>query len=135
MKRELVDIAEQLGARVHKNLTSEVTHLVARQPGSEKYKCAVRFHMHVVRPEWLYLVREAWLAGEDAVDIAQLADESRLGALEGMHVALSGVDGTWPTSPRIHTRAPRRAHPRAGRHARAAPLARRIAYPPRVRPG
>ena len=65
MQRELVDIATQLGATVHADLMSEVTHLIARAPGSEKYHAAVRFHMRVVRPEWLYAVREAWLAGED----------------------------------------------------------------------
>ncbi|WFD48987.1 protein kinase activating protein dpb11 [Malassezia furfur] len=91
-KRELIDIAEALGATVHRNLTSDVTHLVARQPGSEKYRCAVRCGMHVVRPEWLHAVREAWLAGDDVVDTAQLADEHRLGALEGLCVAMSGVD-------------------------------------------
>ena len=68
MQRELVDIATQLGATVHADLMSEVTHLIARAPGSEKYHAAVRFHMRVVRPEWLYAVREAWLAGEDVVD-------------------------------------------------------------------
>lgn len=91
-QRELVEMAEQLGAQVHKNLTSEVTHLVARVPGSEKYRCAIRFPMHVVRPEWLHLVREAWLAGEDAVDVDWLAHETKLGAFEGMCIALSGVD-------------------------------------------
>jgi hypothetical protein len=69
-KRELVDIAERLGACVHADLTSEVTHLVARTPGSEKYRIAIQFHMCIVQPEWLYLVREAWLSGEDAVDLA-----------------------------------------------------------------
>ena len=68
MQRELVDIATQLGATVHADLMSEVTHLIARAPGSEKYHAAVRFHMRVVRPEWLYAVREAWLAREDVVD-------------------------------------------------------------------
>ena len=68
MQRELVDIATQLGATVHADLMSEVTHLIARAPGSEKYHAAVRFHMRVVRPEWLYAVREAWLAGEDVGD-------------------------------------------------------------------
>lgn len=91
-KRELIDIAEALGAAVHRNLTSDVTHLVARQPGSEKYRCAVRCGMHVVRPEWLHAVREAWLAGDDVVDTARLADEHRLGALEGLCLAMSGVD-------------------------------------------
>ncbi|WFD32956.1 protein kinase activating protein dpb11 [Malassezia sp. CBS 17886] len=91
-KRELIDIAKQLGAVVQLNLTSDVTHLLARAPGSEKYHCAIQFHMHVVRPEWLYLVREAWLSGDDCVDHESLATPCRLPALEGVNVALSGVD-------------------------------------------
>ena len=90
-RRELTEMAEQLGARVCANLTSDVTHLVARVPGSAKYHAAVQFRMWVVRPEWLHAVREAWLAGEDHVDIDQLATECRLGALEGLTVALTGV--------------------------------------------
>ncbi|PKI82708.1 protein kinase activating protein dpb11 [Malassezia vespertilionis] len=92
-KRELISIAEQLGAQVHMNLTSQVTHLIARAAGSEKYKCAAQFHMRIVRPEWLYVIRESWLAGDDAVDIDRLADAHALGALEGLTIALSGVDG------------------------------------------
>ncbi|WFD45241.1 protein kinase activating protein dpb11 [Malassezia psittaci] len=94
MQQELIQIAEQLGAKVHRNLTSEVTHLIARKPGSEKYRCAVRFGMHVIRPEWLYTVREAWLCGEDHVDVDALAMQARLGALEQLHLAFSGVDST-----------------------------------------
>jgi len=90
-KRELAEIAEQLGARVCANLTSDVTHLVARVPGSAKYHAAVQFRMWVVRPEWLHAVREAWLAGEDHVDIDQLAIECRLGALDGLTLALTGA--------------------------------------------
>ena len=87
-------MARHMGARVQLDLTSEVTHLIARAPGSEKYTWALRFHMQVVRPEWLYQVREAWLSGEDHVDADALAAANRLGALEGMRVALSGVDDT-----------------------------------------
>ena len=47
-------MARHMGARVQLDLTSEVTHLIARAPGSEKYTWALRFHMQVVRPEWLY---------------------------------------------------------------------------------
>ncbi|WFD28973.1 protein kinase activating protein dpb11 [Malassezia nana] len=90
-KRELAEIAEQLGARVCANLTSDVTHLVARTPGSAKYHAAVQFRMWVVRPEWLYAVREAWMAGEDHVDRDRLALECRLGALEGLTLAVTGV--------------------------------------------
>ena len=85
-------MARHMGARVQLDLTSEVTHLIARAPGSEKYTWALRFHMQVVRPEWLYQVREAWLSGEDHVDADALAAANRLGALEGMRIALSGVD-------------------------------------------
>ncbi|WFD00978.1 protein kinase activating protein dpb11 [Malassezia yamatoensis] len=92
MQQELVQIAQQLGAKVHRNLTSEVTHLIARKPGSEKYRCAVRFGMHVIRPDWLYVVREAWLGGEDHVDVDALAMQARLGALEQLHLAFSGLD-------------------------------------------
>lgn len=90
-KRELSEMAEQLGARVCANLTSDVTHLVARVPGSAKYHAAVQFRMDVVRPEWLYAVREAWLAGDDDVDIHQLAMKCRLSALEGLTMALTGA--------------------------------------------
>lgn len=71
-KRELIDIAEELGATVHADLTSAVTHLIAHTPGSPKYHAAVRFHMHVVQPEWVYRVREAWLSGADRVPLDEV---------------------------------------------------------------
>ncbi|KAL4399717.1 protein kinase activating protein Dpb11 [Malassezia pachydermatis] len=90
-KRELMTMAEQMGARVTANLTSDVTHLVASRPGSDKYRAAVQFHMHVVRPEWLYRIREAWLAGDDHMAWEAWADEWRLRPLEGLCIALSGI--------------------------------------------
>ena len=91
-KRELAAIAAQLGAAVEPNLTSGITHLVARKPGSEKYRWAVRFGMHVVSPTWLYAAHDAWLAGDDTLDTPALDEQHRLGALAGFFVALSGID-------------------------------------------
>ena len=91
-KHDLIQVAERLGARVCGDLTIEVTHLIALSAGSDKYRAAVQFHMCVVRPEWLYLVREAWLAGDDTVDVARLAEQCRLLPFEGLVLGLTGFD-------------------------------------------
>ena len=91
-QRELTAIALQLGGAVETHLTSAVTHLVARRPGSEKYRWAVRFGMHVVTPEWLYAAHDAWLAGDDTIDTETLDQTHRLGAFTGFYIALSGID-------------------------------------------
>lgn len=91
-KHDLIQVAERLGARVCGDLTIEVTHLIALTAGSDKYRAAVQFHMCVVRPEWLYLVREAWLSGDDSVDVARLAEQCRLLPFEGLVLGLTGFD-------------------------------------------
>ncbi|PWN49906.1 hypothetical protein IE53DRAFT_122024 [Violaceomyces palustris] len=90
LKPTLAKHASQMGARVEGNLTEDVTHLVARTPGSEKYRCALSLGMHIVRPDWILQMRERWLQGED-VDPQKLQEQHRLKALEGLTISFSAL--------------------------------------------
>ncbi|SNX81602.1 related to DNA topoisomerase II binding protein [Melanopsichium pennsylvanicum] len=92
-KPALTNYARELGARVEANLTEDVTHLIADRPGSEKYRFALELGMHIVSPEWIHDVRDAWLAGQD-VDAQELEDRHQLPALSNTTICFSALGGT-----------------------------------------
>ncbi|CBQ67692.1 related to DNA topoisomerase II binding protein [Sporisorium reilianum SRZ2] len=91
-KATLTQYARELGARVEGNLTEDVTHLIADRPGSEKYRFALELGMHIVSPDWILEVRQAWLAGED-VDAEQLEHQHQLPALSNTTICFSALAG------------------------------------------
>ncbi|CAH1774144.1 unnamed protein product [Owenia fusiformis] len=54
---ELLDLVSMMGGTPCKDLTSEVTHLVAGEPGSKKYIAAGSWGKKIMSPEW---VTEVW---------------------------------------------------------------------------
>ncbi|SPO20864.1 related to DNA topoisomerase II binding protein [Ustilago trichophora] len=92
VKSSLTQYARELGARVEGNLTEDVTHLIADRPGSEKYRFALELGMHIVSPEWILDVREAWLSGED-VDAQDLERKHQLPALSNITICFSALGG------------------------------------------
>ncbi|SPO19950.1 related to DNA topoisomerase II binding protein [Ustilago trichophora] len=92
VKSSLTQYARELGARVEGNLTEDVTHLIADRPGSEKYRFALELGMHIVSPEWILDVREAWLSGED-VDAEELELKHQLPALSNITICFSALGG------------------------------------------
>ncbi|GAC95611.1 hypothetical protein PHSY_003187 [Pseudozyma hubeiensis SY62] len=92
VKATLTQYARELGARVEGNLTEDVTHLIADRPGSEKYRFALQLGMHIISPNWILDVRQAWLAGDD-VDAEQLEHQHRLPALSNTTVCFSALTG------------------------------------------
>ncbi len=89
-KATLTQYARELGARVEGNLTEDVTHLIADRPGSEKYRFALELGMHIINPDWILQVREAWLAGQD-VDAEELERHHQLPALSNTTICFSAV--------------------------------------------
>lgn len=92
LKPILTQYARELGARVEGNLTEDVTHLIADRPGSEKYRFALQLGMHIIRPDWILDVRQAWLAG-DNVDAEQLEQQHQLPALSNITLCFSALVG------------------------------------------
>ncbi|OQR78423.1 RNA polymerase II subunit A C-terminal domain phosphatase-like [Tropilaelaps mercedesae] len=58
---KIYQVAVSLGARVHKDLSKEVTHLVAARPGTAKLVHARKFrNIKVVSTHWLWCCAERW---------------------------------------------------------------------------
>ncbi|SPO42925.1 related to DNA topoisomerase II binding protein [Moesziomyces antarcticus] len=89
-KAALTQYARELGARVEGNLTEDVTHLVADRPGSQKYRFALDLGMHIVSPDWIHAVRDAWLQGDD-VDALQLEQQHLLPPLSNTTICFSSL--------------------------------------------
>lgn len=92
-KAALTQYARELGARVEGNLTEDVTHLIADRPGSQKYRFALDLGMHIVSPDWIHAVRNAWLQGDD-VDAHQLEQQHLLPPLSNTIICFSSLQAT-----------------------------------------
>uniref|UniRef100_J3N6K9 BRCT domain-containing protein n=2 Tax=Oryza brachyantha TaxID=4533 RepID=J3N6K9_ORYBR len=63
-RRELAKIIVQNGGQYSANLTRRCTHLVANEPGGDKYVVAQKWgNIHIVDPKWIYqsVARKAYL--------------------------------------------------------------------------
>ncbi|XP_018496382.2 RNA polymerase II subunit A C-terminal domain phosphatase [Galendromus occidentalis] len=61
-------VAVSLGAKVQKELSKEVTHLVAARPGTAKVQQARKFRsIKVVSPDWLWSCAERWEKSSEAL--------------------------------------------------------------------
>jgi DNA replication regulator DPB11 len=84
-------IAATLGAQCFFDLTVQVTHLVIGETGTPKYAYVAkeRPDVKVVLPEFIYAIREAWMAGEE-VDVEAIETKHRAPALYGLRICLTG---------------------------------------------
>ncbi|CCM04664.1 uncharacterized protein FIBRA_06849 [Fibroporia radiculosa] len=81
----------ELGASSFSDLTDKVTHLIAVEPGSAKYKCALGNRIPIMHPSWITDSYEIWLRGDD-VDVQESIESHRLPVFSGVVLAVSGIE-------------------------------------------
>ncbi|KAI0788205.1 hypothetical protein C8Q74DRAFT_664413 [Fomes fomentarius] len=89
-KTSLFKLALELGAQSLSDLTDKVTHLVAEQSGSAKYRCALESRIPIMHPSWIIESHKIWLHGDD-VDVPQSIKMHRLPPFAGVVVCVSGI--------------------------------------------
>ncbi|EIN03978.1 hypothetical protein PUNSTDRAFT_93421 [Punctularia strigosozonata HHB-11173 SS5] len=88
-KATLYKQAIELGAHSISDLTDQVTHLLAVEPGSAKYKCAVERKIPIMQPSWITTSYEIWLRGDD-VDVEESIHAHRLPIFSSLVICQSG---------------------------------------------
>ncbi|PNS19397.1 hypothetical protein CAC42_2574 [Sphaceloma murrayae] len=86
----------ELGASHKLDLTSDVTHLLCGRITSEKYRHVAKHRpdIHVLQPEWLFKVRDAWMEGGE-VNVKAITEEYRLPTFHHLNICVTGFnDGT-----------------------------------------
>ncbi|XPS70216.1 protein kinase activating protein dpb11 [Ascochyta lentis] len=93
-RAQLSAIGAQMGATIKLDLTSDVTHLVAGNTDSAKYRyvAKLREDVKVLSPSWLEALRDVWMEGEDDMDVAGLENQYRLPTFFGLKICLTGFD-------------------------------------------
>ncbi|KAF1933265.1 uncharacterized protein M421DRAFT_193164 [Didymella exigua CBS 183.55] len=83
-----------MGATIKLDLTSDVTHLIAGNADSAKYRYVARLRedVKVLSPGWLEALREVWMEGDDGMDVAGLEKQYRLPTFFGLKICLTGFD-------------------------------------------
>ncbi|OJT01769.1 DNA topoisomerase 2-binding protein 1 [Trametes pubescens] len=90
-KTSLFKLALELGAQSVSDLTDRVTHLIAEEPGSAKYRCALETGIPIMRASWIIESHKIWLKGDD-VDVAESIEEFRLPPFTGVVLCVSGIE-------------------------------------------
>ncbi|OSS44811.1 hypothetical protein B5807_10710 [Epicoccum nigrum] len=93
-RAQLSSIGAQMGATIKLDLTSDVTHLIAGNTDSAKYRyvAKLREDVKVLSPSWLEALRDVWMEGEDDMDMAGLEKQYRLPTFYGLKICLTGFD-------------------------------------------
>ena len=97
---EISRFAQTMGARHERDLVEDVTHLIANQPGSLKYRCAVKLGMKVVEVGWIDAVRQLWIDAKP-VDLETITEEYSMKPLHGFKIALTGFGEDSESASRI----------------------------------
>ncbi|KAJ3888782.1 hypothetical protein GG344DRAFT_52945 [Lentinula edodes] len=82
--------AIELGATAINDFTTSVTHLIANEHGSAKYKCALEHKIPILQPSWITESYDIWLHGDD-VDFRQSVQRHRLPIFTGVVLCVSGI--------------------------------------------
>ncbi|KAI9064973.1 hypothetical protein FKP32DRAFT_1712505 [Trametes sanguinea] len=90
-KTSLFKLAVELGAGTVSDLTDRVTHLIAEEPGSAKYRCALENRIPIMHPSWITESHKIWLRGDD-VDVAESVRNHRLPPFSGVVLCVSGIE-------------------------------------------
>ncbi|KXL48332.1 hypothetical protein M433DRAFT_63281, partial [Acidomyces richmondensis BFW] len=93
VRTRLANIATQMGAEHKLDLTSDVTHLVAGNIVTPKYRYVAkeRPDIKVLHQDWIEAVRQTWIEGGD-VDVKALEEKHRLPVFHDLHICLTGFD-------------------------------------------
>ncbi|KAJ3556973.1 hypothetical protein NM688_g1730 [Phlebia brevispora] len=83
--------AIELGAQPLSDLTDKVTHVLAVEPGSAKYKCAIEYKIPIMHPSWISESYDVWLRGDD-VDFEESVKAHRLPTFCGVVLCISGIE-------------------------------------------
>lgn len=93
LREKLKQLIERMNGVFARDLTSEVTHLIAGEVGSAKYAIAANLKKPIVLPSW---AEEAWqhMQNEHQFDgtDAKFVDEHRCPILKGCSICVSGLD-------------------------------------------
>ncbi|KAI0656497.1 hypothetical protein C8Q70DRAFT_1012254 [Cubamyces menziesii] len=73
------------------DLTDKVTHLIAAEPGSAKYRCALANRIPIMHPSWITESHKIWLRGDD-VDVEESVKQYRLPPFAGVVLCVSGIE-------------------------------------------
>ncbi|KAI8969897.1 hypothetical protein BD414DRAFT_502526 [Trametes punicea] len=90
-KTSLFKLALELGAQSVSDLTDRVTHLIAEEPGSAKYRCALENRIPIMHPSWITESHRIWLRGDD-VDVEESIRQHRLPPFSGVVLCVSGIE-------------------------------------------
>lgn len=93
VQTELATIAGQMGATHQFDLTSDVTHLIAGEINTPKYKFVARERpdVLVLKPEWIEAVRQSWMQGGDT-DIRLLEEQYKFPTFAGLTICITGFE-------------------------------------------
>ncbi|KIP11001.1 hypothetical protein PHLGIDRAFT_64495 [Phlebiopsis gigantea 11061_1 CR5-6] len=90
-KTTLFKQAIELGAQPLNDLTDRVTHLLALESGSAKYKCALENRIPIMHPDWITDCYTVWLRGDD-VNLAESIETHRLPIFADVVLCVTGID-------------------------------------------
>ncbi|TFK81684.1 hypothetical protein K466DRAFT_666976 [Polyporus arcularius HHB13444] len=90
-KTSLFKLALELGAQCLSDLTDRVTHLIAEEAGSPKYRFALENRIPIMRPSWIIESHQVWLHGDD-VDVPFSIKQHRLPPFTGVVLCVSGIE-------------------------------------------
>ncbi|PFX26384.1 DNA topoisomerase 2-binding protein 1-A [Stylophora pistillata] len=87
----LYDLIHLMGGIVMKDFTSAVTHLVAGEVGSKKYKVACSFNKPILLPQWVY---KCWELSQDKHVCAtdEQFMEFKCPTFKGITLCVTGID-------------------------------------------
>lgn len=90
-RNDLFNKASEMGAKSESNFTSSVTHLLAIDFGSEKYNCAVKLKIPVLKPSFIETAYLEWIEGHN-INIESLIFQHKLKPFDNLTISLSGVE-------------------------------------------
>ncbi|KAF9381006.1 DNA topoisomerase 2-binding protein 1 [Podila verticillata] len=82
---------QELGGEFNVTLTEDVTHLLARSEGSQKYRVALKLRIPVLALEWINELHDQWKT-KGVVDMKALNEKHTMGPLKGCSVCVTGFD-------------------------------------------
>lgn len=92
-QHEVGQRVEQMGAIYKSDLTTDVTHLIAGDSDTPKYKHVARERPDIIilTLQWVEAVRARWMQGEE-IDTRHLEDQFRRPAFADLRISMTGFE-------------------------------------------